>query len=156
VSSSSVRKRSTKRTASKRTQQLEDKLDEVVSLLRTQGIPQAGFQTVTPRSLSLSPQEDAFDTPSYNHVLTDEELAVFRQQHLPLFPLVFLPASLSAMQITREKPLVALAIKTICNKRCSYQKELSKEVRQTMATRLLVNGEKSLDLLLSVLICMTW
>jgi len=157
--SASVRKqRSTKKTASKRAQ-LEDKLDDLVSLLRTQAVPQpdrlTSFQPATPSSLSYSPQQDAAELP-HTDVLTDQELVIFGQRHLPFFPLIFLPPSLSAKELTHEQPLVALAIKTICNKGRSYQAELSKELRRAIALRTMVDGEKSLELLLSVLMCMTW
>jgi len=147
----SVRKqRSTKKIAPKRAQ-LEDKLDDLVSLLRTQAVP----QPATPSSLSYSPQQDVAELP-HSNVLTDQELVIFRQRHLPFFPLIFLPPGLSAEELTHDKPLVALAIKTICNKGRSYQAELSKELRRAIALRTMVDGEKSLELLLSVLMCMTW
>jgi hypothetical protein len=59
-------------------------------------------------------------------------------------------------QLEYEKPLLSLAIKTISNKAYSLQDELSKKLRETMALKMMVDGEKSLDLLLSVLTCMTW
>jgi hypothetical protein len=151
---SSMRKRAKRTTTSKRAQ-LEDKLDDLVSLLRTQTAPgpdrSTSFQANTPRSLSFSPQESRPDNS-----LTHQELTAFRQRHLPLFPMIYLPPSLSVQQLSLERPLVSLAIKTICNKGCSYQAELSKELRQTIAMKMMVEGEKSLDLLLSVLISTTW
>lgn len=155
-----MRKRSAKKTTGSKRTQLEDKLDDLVSLLRTQhAIPQpdrsAEQQIITPRSLDYSPLGNGIETP-YDDSLTDEELAEFRQLHLSHFPLVYLPSSLSAEQLTVAKPLLSLAIKTICNKAYSQQSTLSKRLRETIALRMMVDGEKSIDLLLSVLTCMTW
>lgn len=73
-----------------------------------------------------------------------------------MYPLMYLPATITAAQLSAEKPLVALAFKTISNKGISYQAELSKQLRQTIATKMIVDGEKSLDLLQSILVVMTW
>lgn len=88
--------------------------------------------------------------------LTDGDLAEFRELHLSHFPLVHLPPSLSARQLLQEKPMLALAIKTISNKEGMQQAELSERLRTKVALKLMVDGEKSLDILLSMLVCMTW
>lgn len=153
ISSSPARKRSKKDTAATKRTQLEDKLDDLVSLLRTQQTTAgSNFQNTTPRSMSTSPQES---NPEDNS-LTDDELSYFRTRHLPLYPLIYLPASLSAARLSTSKPLLALALKTICNKGRTYQTELSKQLRTTIALRMMVEGEKSLDLLQSILVVMTW
>lgn len=102
--------------------------------------------------MSFSPQESS----SEDNPLTDDELAYFRTCHLPLYPLLCMPANLYAAQLSTEKPLVALAIKTVCNKGHTYQTELSKQLRTTIALKMMVEGEKSLDLLQSLLVMMTW
>lgn len=49
-----------------------------------------------------------------------------------------------------------MAIKTICNKGYTYQCRLSRKVREKVAHELLVEGEKTVDLLLSIITCMAW
>jgi hypothetical protein len=156
VPSSSVRRASKrKETASSKRTQLEGKLDDLVSLLRTQQnsrASQAALENITPRSMSFSPR----GSNTEDNLLMDDELVYFRTCHLPLYPLMYLPASLSAAQLAARKPLVALAVKTICNKGHNYQAELSKQLRTTIAMKMMVDGEKSLDLLQSLLVMMTW
>ncbi len=130
-----------------------------MSILRTQhATPQQNsthFQAFTPRSLDFTPQSDGTEAV-HDHRLTEQELAKFCSLHLPHFPLIHIPPNLSVEQLEYEKPLLSLAIKTISNKAYSLQDELSKKLRETMALKMMVDGEKSLDLLLSVLTCMTW
>ncbi|KAF1832997.1 hypothetical protein BDW02DRAFT_402551 [Decorospora gaudefroyi] len=157
--SSFVRKKSIKKpTASKRAQ-LEDKLDDLVSILRTQHAnPERDatrFQAVTTRSLESTPHPNSVEAVCDDSI-TEEELMKFRELHLPHFPLINLPSTLSAEQLNHEKPLLSLAIKTICNKAHSTQAKLSKRLREIIALKMIVDGDKSLDLLLSVLSCMTW
>jgi hypothetical protein len=140
---------------------LEDKLDDLVSILRTRHVtPQQNttpFQAVTPRSLDFTPQPHDFEAVrDRDQHLTEEELGKFCCLHLPHFPLIHLPPNLSARQLEYEKPLLSLAIKTISNKAYSSQTVLSKNLREKIALKMMVDGEKSLDLLLSVLTCMTW
>ena len=155
-----MRKRSVKQTKVSKRAQLEDKLDDLVTLLRTQQVipPHESpvvQQTITPSSLSFSPQQTGPTLPC-DSSLTDHDLAEFRELHLPCFPLVYLPPSLSAKQLLQEKPMLALAIKTISNKAGMQQVELSERLRSRLALKLMVDGEKSLDILLSMLVCMAW
>ncbi|USP77300.1 uncharacterized protein yc1106_04574 [Curvularia clavata] len=156
--SSGVRRKSSRNTKASKRSQLEDKLDDLVSILRTRHVtPQQDaipFQAVTFRSLDFTFQSDGIEAVRDQH-LTEEELEKFRWLHLPHFPLVHLPPNLSARQLENEKPLLSLAIKTISNKAYSTQTVLSKRLREIIALKMMVDGEKSLDLLLSVLTCMT-
>jgi hypothetical protein len=139
---------------------LEDKLDDLVTLLRTQQGPPsqdhlANQQIVTPSSLDYSPEQSGCETPC-NISLTDRDLANFREVHLAYFPLLCLPAALSAEELSQEKPMLALAIKTISNKAGFQQAQLSESLRSQVARRLFVDGEKSLDILISMLVGMAW
>jgi hypothetical protein len=155
-----VRKRSAKRTNVSKRAQLEDKLDDLVSLLRTQQtvLPHdrtTDQQIITPSSLGYSPQQSIIDA-SLDDRLTDEELAKLRQLHLSYLPFLNLQSDLSVEQLLAEKPLLSLALKTISTKAYSKQSELSKRLRGTIAQQMMVDGEKSLDLLVTLLTCMAW
>jgi hypothetical protein len=155
-----VRRRTAKRPVVSKRTQLEDKLDDLVSLLRTQQTvvphdPTTEQQIITPSSLDYSPQH-AFSETSFDERLTDEELAHCRQLHLSYFPFLNLPSSLTGEQLLDEKPLLSMALKTICTKAYTKQDELSRKLRGTIAQQLMVDGEKSLDLLVSLLTCMAW
>ena len=107
------------------------------------------------RSPDLVTQQDGKGSVC-DQLITEEELMEFRWLHLPHFPLIYLPPNLSAEQLNHDKPLLSLAIKTICNKAYSLQAQLSMKLRERISLKMMVDGEKSLDLLLSVLTCMTW
>lgn len=154
----SVRKRTKRNTASKRAQ-LEDKLDDLVSLLRTQQTAQTQDrtteqQTVTPCSLDYSPQIGS-DAPCDNN-LTDRELQKFQDYHMSYFPFFFLPAGTTAEDLRHEKPFLYSAIQVVCNKAYAKQSELSKALRSAIAVQLMVDGERTNDLLLALLACVTW
>jgi hypothetical protein len=158
--STAVRKSTGKRTTAAKRSQLEDKLEDLVSLLRSQhAAPQndrpAFPQVPTPQSSEHSPNQGGVE-PRYDVHLTNHELSMFCDMHLPNFPLIHLPPSITAEELQAEKPLVCMAIKTVCNKAWSHQGKLSKRLRERISSQLLVDGEKTLDLLLSILMCMAW
>lgn len=140
---------------------MEDRLDDLVTLLRMQHTARPSqhgsieSHIPTPGSLALSPQLSSYDR-SCDLILTDDELSQFRDLHLPQFPFMYLPSDLTASQLQSEKPVLCMALKTIMNKAHVVQVELSRSVRELIGSKLLVDGEKSLDLLLSVLTCMAW
>lgn len=112
-------------------------------------------QVITPSSLDFSPQQTGSATPC-DGGLTKFDVAAFRDFHLPYFPMMYLPPSVSARELQRERPMLALAIETVMNKASAQQVQLSERLRTKMAMKLFVDGEKSLDLLLSLLVCMAW
>ncbi|KAH5067517.1 hypothetical protein HBI25_198180 [Parastagonospora nodorum] len=160
VPSATLRRRSAKQAKVSKRNQLEDKLDDLVTLIRTQQVAQASErsvdqQVITPSSLDFSPQQTGYTTPC-DGGLTESDLHAFREFHLPYFPMIYLPPSMSARELQREKPMLALAIEIVMNKASKQQVQLSERFRTKMAMKLFVDGEKSLDLLLSLLVCMAW
>lgn len=153
------RKRGTGSTPAAKRVQLEDKLDDLVSLLRTHtatsSVTSSGGTTLlTPRSLVVSPQ--ALTEPMFQSVLTEQHLDYFREHHLQYFPFMLLPGSVTADALHQEKPILSLTIRTICTKAISMQSKLSKQVREALAEKILVNGERNFDLLLSCIVCTAW
>ncbi|KAH8900700.1 hypothetical protein GQ53DRAFT_815563 [Thozetella sp. PMI_491] len=71
------------------------------------------------------------------------------------FPFVVIDPLLSPEELYHTKPLSALAIKTACAQG-SLQERLAVEFRKSLAERLLVNGEKSRDILSSILVYLAW
>jgi hypothetical protein len=152
TSSSSVRKRGTKSTSSAKRSLLEDRLEEVVSLLQTQ---QAASTTASPNNGSI-PTPISPDNEVASEELTDLDLLKFRDEHLKDLPFLLLPQGMNANQFRAEKPILSLAIHTICTKAISRQVRLSKQLRETLALKIIANGERSLDLLLSTIVCLAW
>ncbi len=158
IPSTSVRKKNAKSVIVSRKSRLEDKLDDIVSLLRTQNpVPTASSPT-SPTLLTPYSDNSSKDTPSepVSNVLTDRDLAEFHDQHLCYFPFMDLPRTTTAAQLQLEKPILSLAIHTICTKALSKQRPLAKLIKETLAFKLMVDNDRSLDMLLALLLVITW
>src|SRR6202034_3300957 len=109
LTSASTRRRSINKSPISRTARLEQKVDGLVSLLRSQAtvisdtplLPtqpiQVGIQT--PQStINVSPSQISDDVSDRTipNTLTEEHLAKFRQSFFPFFPFVYIPATMSA------------------------------------------------------------
>lgn len=138
---------------------LEEKLEDLVTLLRTQhGVPAIAQSSpenrsvLTPSSIAASPVRDDHTSDGG---LTVRDLSDFRS-HLKYFPFICLPDddSKSVVQgMKKEQPLLSQAIHTVCTKALSRQSLLAKQLRATLATQILVDGDRSLDLQLSMIVC---
>ncbi|UPX20869.1 uncharacterized protein EKO05_0011083 [Ascochyta rabiei] len=156
--STTVRTRGSRRTPASKNSALEEKLDDIVSLLRSRANSNHGrtAETLpTPVSSELSPSDDALEDARHLH-LTEEELLVFREHHLPCFPLMNVPADVTAAEVQREKPILSLAIKTLTTKVAVKQVALGRNLRELLTQKIMVDGERSLRLLLSLLISIVW
>jgi hypothetical protein len=154
-----VRKRGARRTAVSKNSVLEDKLDDIVSLLRNRNPSSQHRQSVetipTPGSSEFSP-DNAFFEGIEDLDLTDRELLDFRERRLPYFPLMHLSSDVMAAELQREKPTLCLAIRGLTTKAASKQAVLSKKLREVLTRKILVDGVRSVDLLLSLLACIAW
>lgn len=106
---------------------------------------------------SLSQPEPESDSPLglskqvLQHLLDEYRK---RQAHFPFVVVLdeWTPASMAA-----ERPFLLLAVITCaCSQRLHLQAALAAEFRKTLATRVIVNGEKSLDLLQGLLVHLSW
>lgn len=190
--STSVRQRGAKRNTPSKRSQLESKLDDLVSLLRTQNVTENIVPISQNDSVSTSssmarrnPENALFTPPSSLHssqpfvsnpvigspfpstssstvssdsppTLTDQDLRDFREDRLRYLPFIHIPETTTAAQLQSTRPITCAAIQATCFKAHPRQEELSRNVRKTLAERILVDGERSLDLLLGVLVLMAW
>lgn len=153
-----MRTHGAKRKTTAKSSALEEKLDDIVSLLRSQTGALHGrlADTIpTPGSSNLSPISDLLED-FRDQDLTDEELRTFRERHLPDFPLVNIPSDYTAAEAQKEKPIFALAIKAVTTKVASKQVVFGKKLREILTQKILVEGERSLPLLLSLLASIAW
>lgn len=197
-----VRKRGVKKQAStNRKAQLEDKLEDLVTLLRAQqsgnqlaansiaGVSgpqseavnsqlqpplsnksifsgqghQVNFPTVTPAASASSdhvietretPPAATFEPSSSQ---AEEYLRRFCAQNLQQFPFYYIPSTTTAAQLQHEKPFFWLAIQTVsCTNASAQQIYLSTKFRETIAKRVVVDGERNIDLLLGLLAFLPW
>lgn len=86
----------------------------------------------------------------------EDSLRIFRSK-ASTFPFVVIPPKVSLDSLRRQRPFVFLAIlccATEYNSKLQLQLEL--ELRENLSRRVLVSGEKSLDILQGVLVYITW
>ncbi|KAH8596656.1 hypothetical protein B0O99DRAFT_104002 [Bisporella sp. PMI_857] len=86
----------------------------------------------------------------------DSLLAYFRSIFCPYFPFVVIPQAMSASQLYRCLPFTYLAILAVTSRNAVHSKEFGKLLMKRLAERLFMNGERSMDLLLGVIIYAGW
>ena len=66
------------------------------------------------------------------------------------------PPDYTAAELQKEKPTFALAVKALTTKVASKQVVLGKKLREVLTQKILIDGERSLPLLLSLLTSIAW
>jgi hypothetical protein len=73
------------------------------------------------------------------------------------FPFVYVPPDLSLDKIRREKPFLLHSILTCgAQSNLRLQTTLELELRESLSKKILIEGEKSMDLLQGLLVYLTW
>jgi hypothetical protein len=204
------RKRVAKKSASSRTAQLEEKLEDLVTILRAAQPPNGHLQpsssgessplmnssnmghltsrleslaTAAASSSSSETQHRSYTLPhnygsgstgnSHIHTSpsstgedtsslpepTPEEAEVYLKKFkewLKKFPCMILPSDMTAAALRREKPFLWLCIMNITSMSVEQQMKMKDRVRQEIATRIIINHERSLDCLQGIICYVTW
>jgi hypothetical protein len=115
----------------------------------------ASTSTASPEE-SYAPPTAAF---AFAHAITAEEaeecLRVFGHVIVPWFPFYRVVAG-SALRVSQERPLLWLAILAITVKSLRRQMVLSDKFRQIVVERVVLGCDRSLDLLLGLLVHVAW
>ncbi|CZT11660.1 related to cercosporin resistance protein [Rhynchosporium agropyri] len=86
----------------------------------------------------------------------EDALRLFRSKQ-NTFPFVVIPVNLSMDSLRRQRPFLFLAIMCCAKEHnAKLQQHIELELKDNLSRRILVNGEKSLDLLQGILIYLTW
>jgi len=86
-----------------------------------------------------------------------EESLRFFQTKACHFPFVVVSPQTSLNSLRREKPFLLLSILTFsAQDNCKLQSTLELEIREQLSRKVIVNGEKSMDLLQGILIYLCW
>lgn len=84
-------------------------------------------------------------------------LNVYREQFAPHFPFITIPDCVSAEDLHSQKPWLHRTILMLAaQEERIRQQELGKQIVSDMACAMLLRGEKSLDMLQSLIICNLW
>lgn len=122
-----------------------------------------GGQTLTPApsqgTVSARPQSpsslDASRIEPFERE-AEELLDLFRSKMLEYAPFMVISPEMTASQLREQRPFSWLCIMTIITKSSSKQMALSHAVRSNLGRLMLVDGEKSHDLLYGTITCLAW
>ncbi|GAB1311438.1 hypothetical protein MFIFM68171_01648 [Madurella fahalii] len=103
-----------------------------------------------PASMAPSDNPEDMSEPE-----AEECLRIFRAS-LNHFPFVYIPASMTAARMRQDRPVLWLCILGMATKSASRQKALGAKIRSVFAEKLIVQHERSLDVLLGLLAYMGW
>ena len=133
--------------------QLEEKLDSLVSLIKS------SQQPATSASPSLHEQSQLSTPESKSVASHDQEdlLSLFRDKIADQFPFVIVPADTTANDLSLDNPFL---LKVICMVAFLHDTEaqtvMAKEIMEYLSIHLILEAEKSLDLLQGLLIFVAW
>ena len=106
-------------------------------------------------SISATTEIPSHMWPEPSPVEAEAYLNIFRTVYLQYLPIVVIPSTLKASRLRQEKPILWLSIMAVTSTRSSQQVALSREVREMLVQQVL-EGARSMDLLLGVLIYAGW
>lgn len=86
----------------------------------------------------------------------EECLETFRTQHLQFLPFVYISSAVTLRTFQHDRPFLWLCIKAICAKTLDAQDAHARCIREILAQRLVIEGERSIDLLLGLVACLSW
>lgn len=122
-----------------------------------------GLQTMTPApSHGTAPTES--QSPSSLITLTlepseweaEELLGFFRNEMLRYMPIITIPSSQGASELRQNWPFLWLCIMAITTRSSAKQTALGRAVRTRLGELMLVEGQRSLDLLYGTIVCVAW
>lgn len=169
-----------KNAAASSTVLLEEKLDSIVSLLRSGASP-GSVATQSNMLWDSSGSDDytlATSTSSHNEHETsanspqeslasssvsdpspdeaEEYLYIFRTQKAKYLPFLYLPATGSSSELQKERPFLWLCIMAVSAKSTAQQTSLNNKVRLILSNKMLLDLENNIDLLLGLLTFVGW
>lgn len=86
----------------------------------------------------------------------EEALVDFRSNYVRWFPFVYIPSSMTAEQLRNERPFLWLNIVLITSHSPGQYQRMGDIVRRELAEAMVMDSEKSLDLLLGMLVFLGW
>ncbi|KAE9376342.1 hypothetical protein N431DRAFT_289530, partial [Stipitochalara longipes BDJ] len=120
------------------------------------------INNVTPApSDFLSNASDYLRSASYSMVgpsieEAEQYLTEFRTQKLINFAFIYLSPNITIQQLRQERPFLFLTIMAVSAKSGSQRLTLGKEIKNLLSRELLFNSEGNFDVLLGMLVFITW
>ncbi|KAL2864120.1 Zn(II)2Cys6 transcription factor domain-containing protein [Aspergillus lucknowensis] len=166
--SDSIRRRNSQKAQSSRIAQLESKLDDLFSLL--QAVQQPPAPTSTASQTSVTGDHSSSDTsmslpssvpPTYHMPAdesrnTEESLALFRDTMLRACPFIYLPPTVTAQYLQKERPFFFQAVLAVTTRSMREKRMRAQQFKATLAQATVVENRSSIDLLLGLLTYVAW
>ena len=86
----------------------------------------------------------------------EENLDIFRNQMLRFFPFVYISPATTARELREQRPFFWFAIQTLTCTAVSQQLAMGDAIKSHLAQKIVVENERSMDLLLGLLAFMGW
>lgn len=86
----------------------------------------------------------------------EDSVADFREHYAQWFPAIYIPPNMSAEQLRHDRPFLWLNIVLAASHSTAKHQHLGDIVRGELAQAMVIDSEKSLDLLLGLLVFMGW
>ena len=133
---------------------IERKLDDLVTMLSSKSADTT-FAARTPAEESEA-SSLGHQYPGLTASEADEGLATFAAHMFKFFPFVYIPPNTTASELSAQRPFLVLCMAAISSRQAERQGELFAMMRETMAQKLVINDEPSIDLLLGLLAFLGW
>ncbi|KAM7187488.1 hypothetical protein V8F33_011228 [Rhypophila sp. PSN 637] len=118
--------------------------------------PTTEYVPPSPVSVDALSQANSENNYGISEREAEECLHIFRTQKLPYLHFVYIPESTTAAELRREKPFLWLSIMVICVKRASTQQLLGEKLRALIAQKVIVEHQRSLDILQGLVGFLGW
>lgn len=106
---------------------------------------------------SIPESSDSADNfPLESDAELEEALETYRTKMVPNFPIVCIRPDATVDEMRLQRPFLFLVIRAICSKNLCRQQALVVEVKKTLGREMLLEGTKTLDLFLGVLVFAGW
>lgn len=92
----------------------------------------------------------------FNIYEAEEHLRVFRNLKSIHFPFIYISPTTTASELRQQRPFLWLCIMTTSCKSTKQQYDLVHRIKASIGPRLLLHSERSMDLLLGLLVFTTW
>ncbi|KAJ5709837.1 hypothetical protein N7493_009429 [Penicillium malachiteum] len=136
-----------------RSVQLERKMDGLMSLLTSSS---SGGRTDLPTPVQGQAEVESEREDEETLASEEESLHNFRTQRLQFLPLIHISATTTARDLKQQSPFLWRCITAVESKNTACQAALCVSIRELAGKRLLVDCDKSLDLLQGVLVYLAW
>ncbi|OBT73988.1 hypothetical protein VF21_05994 [Pseudogymnoascus sp. 05NY08] len=119
------------------------------------GHPTPAASRVSGSSVPDSP-DSVNSFPLESEAELEEALETYRTKMVPNFPIVCIRPDITVDEMRLQRPFLFLVIRAICSKNLRRQEALVVEVKKTLGREMLLEGTKTLDLFLGVLVFAGW